>query len=140
MDTESLYIDFAERESVDSIEVAPGVVLDFINLSRLETHGLPVGRVVLTGLQGITLMEKVCVLIKIRERLYHGPKTVVPFKATPRPLLVWYLMGARAAFEGVTIRLQTSSASTQSVPCTGGLFLFRGFPQVSIAGEQNTTS
>jgi len=58
-ETDSLYIDLAERDSVDSREVAPGVVLDFdaegklvgididrasqvVNLSRLEGEGLPV--------------------------------------------------------------------------------------------------
>ena len=57
-DTDSLYIDLAERPSVDSREVAPGVVLDFddrgrlvgididhakeaVNLSRLEAVSLP---------------------------------------------------------------------------------------------------
>lgn len=55
-DTDSLYIDLSERKSVDSLEVAPGVVADFdsvgklvgididraskvVNLSRMETHG-----------------------------------------------------------------------------------------------------
>jgi uncharacterized protein YuzE len=58
-ETDSLYIDLSERESVDSLEVAPGVVLDFdikghlvgididrasqvVNLSRLETTALPI--------------------------------------------------------------------------------------------------
>jgi len=58
-ETDSLYIDLSERTSVDSREVAPGVVLDFdaegrlvgididrasrvVNLSRLETESLPV--------------------------------------------------------------------------------------------------
>jgi uncharacterized protein YuzE len=58
-DTDSLYIDLSEKTSVDSREVAPGVVLDFdaegslvgididrasrvVNLSRLETEALPV--------------------------------------------------------------------------------------------------
>jgi uncharacterized protein YuzE len=58
-ETDSLYIDLSERASVDSREVAPGVVLDFdtgghlvgididrashvVNLFRLETESLPV--------------------------------------------------------------------------------------------------
>jgi uncharacterized protein YuzE len=58
-ETDSLYIDLAERPSTDSQEVAPGVVLDFdaeeglvgididhasqgVNLSRVETTSLPV--------------------------------------------------------------------------------------------------
>jgi uncharacterized protein YuzE len=58
-ETDSLYIDLAERPSIDSQEVAPGVVLDFdverrlvgididqasqvVNLSRVETTSLPV--------------------------------------------------------------------------------------------------
>jgi uncharacterized protein YuzE len=58
-ETDSLYIDLSERTSVDSQEVAPGVVLDFdaeghlvgididcasriVNLSRLEAEMLPV--------------------------------------------------------------------------------------------------
>jgi uncharacterized protein YuzE len=58
-ETDSLYIDLAERPSADSQEVAPGVVLDFdaegrlvgididhashvVNLSRVETTSLPV--------------------------------------------------------------------------------------------------
>ncbi len=61
-ETDSLYIDLAERSSVDSREVAPGVVLDFdkdgslvgididraskiVNLSRLEAQSLPVASV-----------------------------------------------------------------------------------------------
>jgi len=57
-ETDSLYIDLAERPSVESQEVAPGVVLDFdtegrlvgididhasqvVNLSRVETTSLP---------------------------------------------------------------------------------------------------
>lgn len=57
-DTDSLYIDLSERKSVDSKEIAPGVVLDFdskgkivgididhasksVELSRLETQGIP---------------------------------------------------------------------------------------------------
>lgn len=59
-ETDSLYIDLAERPSVDSREVVPGVVLDFdaqgrlvgididhasqvANLSCVETSALPVG-------------------------------------------------------------------------------------------------
>jgi uncharacterized protein YuzE len=58
-ETDSLYIDLAERPSVESQEVAPGVVLDFdgdgrlvgididhastvVNLSRVETTSLPI--------------------------------------------------------------------------------------------------
>ena len=58
-DTDSLYIDLAERPGAESREVAPGVVLDFdaegrlvgididrassvVNLSRLEAESLPV--------------------------------------------------------------------------------------------------
>jgi uncharacterized protein YuzE len=58
-ETDSLHIDLAERPSVESQEVAPGVVLDFdrdgrlvgididqastvVNLSRVETKSLPV--------------------------------------------------------------------------------------------------
>jgi uncharacterized protein YuzE len=58
-ETDSLYIDLAERPSADSREVAPGVVLDFdadgqlvgididhasqsVNLSRIEAVSLPV--------------------------------------------------------------------------------------------------
>jgi uncharacterized protein YuzE len=57
-DTDSLYIDLAERPSADSQEVAPGVVLDFdkdgqlvgididhastiVNLTRFEAESLP---------------------------------------------------------------------------------------------------
>lgn len=58
-ETDSLYIDLSGRENVDSIEAAPGVVLDFAadnrlvgididqashigDLSRLEAQALPV--------------------------------------------------------------------------------------------------
>ncbi len=57
-ETDSLYIDLSQKTSVDSQEVAPGVVLDFdaeghlvgididhasqfVDLSRLETEALP---------------------------------------------------------------------------------------------------
>lgn len=65
-DTDSLYIDLSEKESADSVEVAPGIVLDFdvegnlvgididqadkrIDLSRLEAEGLPLGCIMVTG-------------------------------------------------------------------------------------------
>ena len=58
-ETDSLYIDFSERTSVDSEEVAPGVVLDFdeagalvgididhasklLDLTKLETESVPI--------------------------------------------------------------------------------------------------
>ncbi len=64
-ETDSLYIDLAERPSVDSDEIAPGVVLDFdkdrqlvgiaienaskfIDLSRLEVSALPIVSLVLS--------------------------------------------------------------------------------------------
>jgi len=63
-ETDSLYIDLAEKTSVDSQEVASGVVLDFdaegnlvgididnasriVSLSRLEAESLPVTSLVL---------------------------------------------------------------------------------------------
>lgn len=65
-ETDSLYIDLAEKTSVESQEVAPGVVLDFdeeghlvgididhasqvVNLSRLEAKALPVTTVSLVS-------------------------------------------------------------------------------------------
>jgi len=65
-ETDSLYIDLAEKASADSREVAPGVVLDFdsdghlvgididhasqiINLSRLEAEALPITSLSLTS-------------------------------------------------------------------------------------------
>lgn len=65
-DTDSLYIDLSEKTSVDSQEVAPGVVLDFdaeghlvgididhasriVNLSRLEAEMLPVTTLSIVG-------------------------------------------------------------------------------------------
>ena len=58
-DTDSLYIDLSEKKSKDSKEIVPGIVLDFdekgnlvgididqaskhVNLSRLDTEGLPI--------------------------------------------------------------------------------------------------
>jgi uncharacterized protein YuzE len=58
-ETDSLYIELAERPSADSREIAPGVVLDFdaqeqlvgieidraskiVNLSRFELEALPI--------------------------------------------------------------------------------------------------
>ena len=65
-ETDSLYIDLAEKPSADSREVVPGVVLDFdahgnlvgididhaskiVNLTRLEAESLPVTSVSLGG-------------------------------------------------------------------------------------------
>jgi len=65
-ETDSLYIDLSEKMSVDSQEVAPGVVLDFdaegylvgvdidhasqvVNLSRLEAEALPITSFSLVG-------------------------------------------------------------------------------------------
>ena len=65
-ETDSLYIDLSEKVSVDSQEVAPGVVLDFdaggnlvgididhasktVNLSRLEAESLPITAFSLVG-------------------------------------------------------------------------------------------
>lgn len=65
-ETDSLYIDLSERISVDSQEIAPGVVIDFdeegklvgididqastiVNLTRLEAEALPVASIVVSG-------------------------------------------------------------------------------------------
>ena len=65
-ETDSLYIDLSERESADSREVAPGVVLDFdaegnlvgididraskiVNLSRLVAVSLPINSILLAN-------------------------------------------------------------------------------------------
>ena len=65
-DTDSLYVDLANRESADSREVVPGVVLDFdadgklvgididnastiADLSRLEAEALPISSVSVKG-------------------------------------------------------------------------------------------
>jgi uncharacterized protein YuzE len=64
-ETDSLYIDLAERASADSREIAPGVVLDFdadgklvgididhaskvVNLRRLEAEELPLAELSLS--------------------------------------------------------------------------------------------
>ena len=63
-ETDSLYIDFSEKLSVDSKEIAPGVVLDFdsggnlvgididhasriVDLSSIETEEMPIVNVLL---------------------------------------------------------------------------------------------
>ena len=65
-ETDSLYMDLSGKTSVDSREVAPGVVLDFdveghrvgididqarkiVNLSRLEAEALPIGACSVAG-------------------------------------------------------------------------------------------
>ena len=65
IETDSLYIDLADRAASDSREVAPGVVLDFdvngllvgvdiqhasevANLSRLESESLPLQSIALS--------------------------------------------------------------------------------------------
>jgi len=65
-DTDSLYIDLSDKKSVDSKEITPGVVLDFdrkgnlvgididhaskhVNLSRLETEGVPLFSTAISG-------------------------------------------------------------------------------------------
>jgi uncharacterized protein YuzE len=67
-ETDSLYIDLSEKKSADSLEVAPGVVLDFdetgtlvgididhaskiVDLSRLETEALPLSSLSVVGAQ-----------------------------------------------------------------------------------------
>lgn len=67
-ETDSLYIELSERVSVDSREVAPGLVLDFdaegrligldidhasrvVNLERLEVDSLPLTAFSLVGLK-----------------------------------------------------------------------------------------
>jgi uncharacterized protein YuzE len=61
-ETDSLYIDLSEKISVDSQEIAPGVVIDFdkegnlvgididrastfVNLTRLEAEALPISSI-----------------------------------------------------------------------------------------------
>ena len=65
-ETDSLYIDLADRTSADSVEMAPGVVADFdaegrlvgididhasqvADLTRLETDSIPLTSVVMTA-------------------------------------------------------------------------------------------
>jgi uncharacterized protein YuzE len=67
-ETDSLYIDLSAKTSVDSLEVAPGVVLDFddtgalvgididhaskvVDLSRIETEALPLSSLSVVGAQ-----------------------------------------------------------------------------------------
>ena len=67
-ETDSLYIDLSEKKGADSLEVAPGVVLDFdetgvlvgiefdhaskiVDLSRLETEALPLSRLSVVAAQ-----------------------------------------------------------------------------------------
>ena len=58
-DTDSLYIDLAERDSVDSREVADGVVLDYDAVGNLvgididhASAKVQLGRLVLQGMTG----------------------------------------------------------------------------------------
>jgi uncharacterized protein YuzE len=65
-ETDSLYIDLSEKTSVDSVEVAPGIVLDFdeerqlvgididraskvVDLSHIEAKALPLNAFSLQG-------------------------------------------------------------------------------------------
>jgi uncharacterized protein YuzE len=67
-DTDSLYIDLSEKTSVESLEVAPGIVVDFdennnivgididrasriLNLSELDITGIPAKKLVLSASQ-----------------------------------------------------------------------------------------
>jgi uncharacterized protein YuzE len=67
-ETDSLYIDLSEKASADSLEVAPGVVLDFdsdgqlvgididrasrvVDLARLEVTALPITDFSVVGLE-----------------------------------------------------------------------------------------
>ncbi len=62
VETDSLYIDLAEKSSVESVEISEGIVIDYaengnivgididqaskkINISSLETHSLPLGNI-----------------------------------------------------------------------------------------------
>ncbi len=63
-DTDSLYIDLSEKTSVESLEVAPGIVVDFdkhnnivgididhaskiLNISTLEITGVPAEKLIM---------------------------------------------------------------------------------------------
>lgn len=65
-DTDSLYIDLTEKNSVESVEISAGVVIDYdedgnivgldidnaskkINLTQLETHSLPLDNIRLSA-------------------------------------------------------------------------------------------
>ena len=65
-ETDSLYIDLSEKTSVDSQEIAPGVVVDFdaqgnlvgidraskiVNLTQLEAESLPLADFSIAGLR-----------------------------------------------------------------------------------------
>lgn len=67
-ETDSLYIDLAEKTSVDSREISPGIVLDFdeegnlvgididhaskvVSLSRIEAESLPITSFSVVGMQ-----------------------------------------------------------------------------------------
>ena len=65
-DTDSLYLDLADKVSVESIEISPGIVVDYdedgqvvgfdidhaskvVNLNKLETYSLPIGDISLSA-------------------------------------------------------------------------------------------
>ena len=65
-DTDSLYIDLTEKNSIESIELSAGIVIDYdedgnivgididnaskkINISKLETHSLPLDNISLSA-------------------------------------------------------------------------------------------
>lgn len=59
-DTDSLYIDLSERDSVDSREVANGVVLDFDSLGNLvgldidhASHNVELNQLFLKGMPAV---------------------------------------------------------------------------------------
>ena len=73
-ETDSLYIDLSAKTSVDSQEVAPGVVVDFdekgnivgididhaslvVDLSRLETNALPLADLHIAGAKASLLVK-----------------------------------------------------------------------------------
>ncbi|MEI8389120.1 MAG: DUF2283 domain-containing protein [bacterium] len=66
LETDSLYIDLSEKSSVESVEVSEGIVIDYdkngsivgidinqaskkVNISRLETHSLPLENISMTA-------------------------------------------------------------------------------------------